>query len=111
MIEDLPTSIPSPTRITRIRLQRNSVFIAAAGFEDRAAAGVRLLEKAANGNVLVVKYKPGARHNNDAPFIDALRLKGVPQNRISTLDYRSFDPHHFAKDLRTRLNALRVDQV
>ena len=53
-IDSKQKAIPSPKRISRIRLERNVVFIGAAGFEDRAAAGLKLLQGRVEGNIVAI---------------------------------------------------------
>ena len=103
--------IPVPKQISRIRLERNAAFIGAAGFEQRSTAGLKLLQGHVEGNVIAITYKSETSDEDQQSFIRVARERGTSHNRISTLEYRSFEPHAFSEGLKSRLSALRVDRV
>jgi hypothetical protein len=86
-------------RCKALRLDTTCALIVAAGFEDRALAGARILKKQTVGHAIILSYKPENKKNRLDDLQAILRTKGVERDKQLVVEYDRYNPEGFSNCL------------
>jgi len=103
--------LPPLEAIKTISLKQNDVLITVAGFEARHLAAAKCLTKKANGEAIILTYKPYDGRNDFDELACELRLKGIRVREVNIVKYDRFKPNFFTENLKRNLIRLRGRRV
>jgi len=108
---NIKLKLPSLKRVSSIIIDNDTVFIVAAGFEDRRFAYMRHVSPSNGSKVLILDYRPFDEKNDLAGMMSCLKKKGVKVSESNIIIYDRFDPHCFPNELKEKIIAMGVKRV
>jgi hypothetical protein len=103
--------LPPLKAVQAMSLKQNDVLITAAGFEARHLAAAKCLTKGANGEAIILTYKPNDNRNDFDKLACELRLKGVRVREVNIVKYDRFKPNFFTENLKHSLISVKGRHV
>lgn len=111
IIDALILSLPPLGTDGVLVVGEDTILVTAGGFEDRAFAAARAIAPGAQGNALVLNYKPFNDENRLYEIVNVLVEKGLTIRDEDVLVFDRYDPEQFPRDLESRIIALNPASI